>query len=178
MKIIYFFFFILIMPNIFGFGISPSKFEINLNNDDYAEKGFFILNDKETKSLFNVSSYGLEYFNFTELIIEVDGNSEREVRFMINVPYETVAGIYDGRIYVKEITERNGGVNLENLLGVKINLIVDSDYSETEINTEQKQILKNNFELEKKLEFEIILFYLLIMIIFILCLYKIYINFR
>ena len=176
MKIIYFFFIFLFLPNVFGFGISPAKFDINLNNNDYIEKEFFILNDKDSTRKFNVSSYGFEYFNFTELILDIGGNSEKDVIFRINVPYETVSGNYEGRIYIKEILENNGGLNVDNLLGVKINLIVDSDYLEesVKINTEQKNNeKKSDFGIKENLEIEVILFYFLIVIIFVLCFYKI-----
>ena len=176
MKIIYFLFFLLFLPNVFGFGISLSKFDINLNNNDYIEMKFFILNDEENNRAFNISSYGFEYFNFTELILDIEGNSEKEFIFRINVPYETVSGNYEGRIYIKEILENNGGVNVDNLLGVKINLIIDSDYSEknVKINTEQKNNEeKADFEIKENLGLEVILFYLLIAIVLVLCFYKI-----
>ena len=34
---------------------------------------------------------------------EAEEDSEKEVKFLIKVPYETLEGDYSGRIYVKEI---------------------------------------------------------------------------
>ena len=69
MKIIYFFFFILILNNVYGFGVSPGKFNIEINNGEEIEKEFFIYNNENELKKFNISSSG--FFNFTDFILEV-----------------------------------------------------------------------------------------------------------
>ncbi len=183
MKIIYFFFFILFLNNVYGFGVSPGSFFIELENGQEIEKEFFIYNNAEDIRTFNVSSYG--FFNFTDFILEIDENSEKEIKFLVRVPYETPEGMYSGRIYVKELNKDEGGVNLDALLGIKFEFLIKSNYTEEfEDNTfEQKLELKempenpnNTIGIEEELGFEIILFYILIELIILMCLYRIYKN--
>lgn len=182
MKIIYFFFFILFLNNVHGFGVSPGSFSIYINNGDEIEKEFFIYNNAIESRKYNISSKG--FFNFTDFILEIEGNSERELKFLINIPYETLEGKYSGRVYINEINEEEGGVNLDTLLGIKFNFNVKSNYTGfIENNFEQKLELKEiqesnleEFELEKEFGFEVVLFYILAGITIILCIYRIYKN--
>ena len=172
---IYFLFIFLLMSNVYAFGVSPTNFNIELVNGETIEKEFFILNNNFETKLYNISNYNLEFFNFTSFIIEVDSNSEKEVKFQLNVPQEIVSNNFDGRIYVKEINTLEGGVNLDTLLGIKVNLDIKSDYILIEERLNFKQ--ENNFVPRTK--FEIIktnkpetLFYVLIGVVILLCLIK------
>ncbi len=176
MKIIYFLFFILFINNVYGFGISPTVFDIELNNGETIEKEFFILNDKEYK-LFNVSSYGIDFFNFSNFYLEVDKGTEKEVKFLIKAPYDIISGNYEGRIYVKEIKNTEGGLSLEPLLGIKVNINVISNFSEDNERTniylkDDDQQIKDYLNYDSQIideatnKPEIFLFYSLIGLIF------------
>ncbi|MEK6937069.1 MAG: hypothetical protein AABW58_03280 [Nanoarchaeota archaeon] len=182
MKITYFFFFLLFLYNVHGFGVSPGVFQVVINNDEELEKEFFIYNNEDELKRYNISGNG--FFNFTDFITEVNGNSEKEVKILINVPYETLEGNYLGRIYVNEINKEEGGVNLDTLLGIKFEFFVTSNYTEElEENSfrerlEFKEINKEEleFEIEEEFEFEIVLFYSLIILVILLGFYIIYKN--
>ena len=182
MKIIYFFFFILILNNVYGFGVSPGKFNIEINNGEEIEKEFFIYNNENELKKFNISSSG--FFNFTDFILEVKENNEKEVKFLVKIPYETLEGNYVGMIYINELNKEEGGVNLDTLLGIKFEFFVNSDYTELNENKfEQKLEFKEisqkdklKTELEEEFGFEIILFYALIVFVILLGVYKIYKN--
>ena len=52
---------------------------------------------------FNISSSG--FFNFTDFILEVKENNEKEVKFLVKIPYETLEGNYVGMIYINELNK-------------------------------------------------------------------------
>ena len=183
MKIIYFFFFILFLTNVYGFGVSPGSFSIDINNGEEAEKEFFVYNNEDELREYNISGVG--FFNFTDFILEVDNNSEKEVKILVKVPYETLEGNYIGRIYVNEINKEEGGVNLDTLLGIKFEFFVKSDYTEKFEDSSFKRRLdfkeinqKDNLEETEyeEIGFEIILFYVLLCLIILMCIYRIYKN--
>ena len=178
MKIIYFLFFILLCNNVFAFGVSPSNFEINLHNDESVEKEFTLINDEFETREFEISSYGIELFNFTKFNLKIEPQSQENIKFLISVPYEAIKGEYEGRIYVKKIKPEEGGVNLDALLGIKIKVNVESSFVETlkEINIDKTQVTKENNFLDKLKENpEILLFYALITFVLLLVIWKIFI---
>jgi len=190
-KLIYFLFFIFLISNVYGFGVSPSEFNINIENGKEVEREFFIFNDNQVK-FFNISSYGISFFNFSSFIVEIGENGKEEIRFLINVPFETENGSYDGRIYVKENRINEGGVNIDTLLGIKVNINVKSNYS-LDNNIKEDLLLKQEYndeitffeEINKEdLNFlvyfkdnpELTLFYGLIILVLMLCLCRILIK--
>ncbi|MBI2672030.1 hypothetical protein HYX16_03800 [Candidatus Woesearchaeota archaeon] len=195
MKLIYFLFFIFLISNVYGFGVSPSEFNINLENGQELERQFFIFNDNQIK-LFNISSYEISFFNFSSFIVEIDENNQKEIKFLINVPFETENGSYSGRIYVKEDRISEGGINIDTLLGIKVNINVKSNYSldNDEGNLKEDLLLKqedndeitfseeiNKEDLNYLVYFkdnpELILFCGLIILVLMLCLCRILIKF-
>lgn len=183
MKIICFFFFILFLSNVYGFGVSPGSFSVELGNGQEVEKEFFIYNNENELKKYNIT--GIGFFNFTDFILEIEENSEKEVKFLVTVPYKTLEGNYSGRIYVNELNEEEGGVNLDTLLGIRFEFLIKSNYTGfEEENFEQKLELKEannkneleNIALEEEFGIEIILFYVLVVLIILLGIYQIYKN--
>ncbi len=176
MKITYFFFFILFLYNVYAFGISPGSFSIGLENGEETEKSFFIYNDEKDGNEFNISSYGVNFFNFSSFKTKI--NNEDEIKFLIRIPKETEEGNYEGRIYVNELNKENGGINLDTLLGIKFKFNIKSNYTkseesfEEEVETQENEEDKENSFLEDN-SFAINLFYFLLILIILLCLYRI-----
>ena len=177
MKLTYFFFIFLFLYNTYGFGISPGSFDIQLNNGEEIEKSFYIYNNKEETREFNISSYGINFFNFTDFNTKIKGNSEEEIKFLISIPTETEQDNYEGRIYVNELNKESGGINLDTLLGIKFNFNIKSNYTKSEesfegkFETEENEEDKENRFLEYS-GFAINLFYFLLILIIILCIYR------
>lgn len=179
MKIIYFFFFILLVPGALGFGVSPAKIEANLKNSETIEKEFFILNNNHQDKIFNISSE-FQFLNFSSFIVNVDSNNEKEIKFLINIPYDVPSGEYEGRIYAREVLEDLNNLNLDPLLGVKVILDVDSNYLEKEVKVNSEEILNSeqkNMEFTKLVNPENI-FYILIALVLILTCYRIFVNLK
>ncbi len=181
MKIIYFFLFILFLSNAYGFGVSPGIFKIEIKNGEEMEKEFFIYNNEEIVKKFSINGDG--FFNFSDFIVEVDGNNEKEIKFKIRIPYETLEGDYAGRIYVNELNMEEGGINLDTLLGIKFEFSVNSDYELKENKVEQKIEFKAEnkdkvleTKIKEELGLEIIFFYALISLVFLLGIYRVYKN--
>ena len=177
MKIIYFFIFILLINNVYAFGVSPSSFEINLRNNESIEKEFTLINNEFETNEFEISSYGIEFLNFTKFNLKIEPDNHEDVKFLIDVPYETLQGNYEGRIYAKKIKPEEGGVNLGTLLGIKINANVESDFKEVHL----KEFAASN-KVEKtentNLKFtnpEIIAFYVLIALVLILVIWRFFV---
>ncbi len=179
MKIIYFLIFILISFNAFAFGVSPSNFEVMLNNNEGIEKEFTLINDDYETKEFEIKSYGIDFINFTEFTFKIAPQSQENIKFSINVPYETNEGIYEGRIYINKIKHEEGGVNLDALLGIKIKVNVISNFTENYfaegINSENKylQNRNDNFLDEFTENPEIFVFYILIAVILFACIFVI-----
>jgi hypothetical protein len=127
-KIVYFFISLFLLNNVYGFGVSPAEFDLNLRNGEVVERSFYVFNNKNENKIFNISSYDAEFLNFSSFLIEANKNSEKEVYFLVDVPAYLKNHSYKGRIYVGEIKDSISGVNLNTLLGIKINLNVLSDY--------------------------------------------------
>ena len=124
MKIIYFFIFLFLLNNAYGFGISPAEFNLDLRNGEHAERSFYLFNDNNENKVFNISSYNAEFLNFSSFLVEINKKGEAEVYFLIDVPDYFKNGSYEGRIYIQEIEYFVSGINLNTLLGIKINLNV------------------------------------------------------
>lgn len=177
MKIIYFLIFILISLNAHAFGISPSSFEVRLQNNYGVEKEFTLINDDFETKEFEISSYGIDFINFTKFNLKIGPQSQENVKFLIGVPYETSEGIYEGRIYVNKIKPEEGGVNLDALLGIKVEVEVESNFTGDYFADSIKLNSGNEILQEDKYDFldsmtenpEIILFYALTIVLCIIC---------
>ena len=185
MKIIYFLIFILFINNVYAFGISPVNFDLNIKNGFQTEQEFFVVNNENTNKVINIST-DFEFVNFSNIILETEPNSEKNIKFLFQVPYETTEGEYEGRIYLKEIKDDEGGISLDTSLGIKITLNVESNYADTlnekkeYVYSEQefKEIPKEELNLLEylKTNLEIVIFYSLIGLISLIALIRIFKN--
>ncbi len=171
--------FVLASSFVFAIGISPNDFNAEVNKGDIIEKEFYVFNTKD-KSVSYTSFVDLDWFSIYPDNFEIGGNNKQKVKVILEVPNNVNKGEYNGLIYFKEENNKKG-VSLDSSIGIKFKVVVlDGDVKEEKeiINSRivtgdiTKHVMVRNKE--KGVNYSLIVFFGLLLIVLILLVFVVW----